>query len=314
MSVRVFFLDTTHPFLSESLINLGCEVVHFNGSYESLKNEIGSATGIIVRSRFRIDHELIDCAHNLRFIARAGAGMENIDVNYANIKGIECINSPEGNRDAVGEQALGMLLMLMNNLRKADEEVRSGIWQREENRGVELCGKTVGIIGYGNMGSAFAKKLQGFDCRVIAYDKYKTGYCSELVEEQDMKTLYEQCDVLSLHLPLTEETTYLANESFFCAFSKPIWFINTARGMVCKTSALIEAMDAGRVRGAALDVLEWEDYSFENFFKKDLPDEFNWLCQSKRVVLSPHIAGWTHESNLKHAEVLLKKIKKALNH
>lgn len=313
MKSKILFLDSTHPFLPETLDKLGYDVIHFNGTKDKLNDDVIDAKGLVVRSRFQIDSKLIDRAVNLRFIARAGAGMENIDVEYAENKGIACISSPEGNRDAVGEQALGMLLMLMNNLRKADEEVRAGIWQREANRGFELCGKTVGIIGYGNMGSAFAKKLQGFDCRVIAYDKYKTGYSNEFVEEQDMRTLYEQCDVLSLHLPLTEETTYLANESFFGAFSKPIWFINTARGMVCKTSALIEAMEAGRVRGAALDVLEWEDYSFENFFKRNLPEEFTWLCQSDRVVMSPHIAGWTHESNLKHAEVLLEKIRQIMS-
>jgi len=304
----ILFLDTTHPLLPQKLEEAGFETKLFTGSLDELKIQLPSAIGLVVRSKFTLTRDVIDCASNLRFIARAGAGMENIDVAYAESKGIACLSSPEGNRDAVGEQVLGMLLMLMNNLRRADNEVRNCIWKREANRGFELTGKTVGIIGYGNMGSAFAQKICGFGCRVIAYDKYKSGYSSPLVEEQNMQTLFDECDVLSLHVPLTEETTYLADERFFDSFRKPIWFINTSRGMVCKTSALITALDAGLVMGAALDVLEWEDFSFENFFKQSLPAEFSWLTQSDKVVLSPHISGWTHESNVKHAEVLFAKI------
>lgn len=304
----ILFLDTTHPLLPQRLEEVGFEVKLFSGTLDELKAILHDVTGLVVRSKFTLSRDVLECAPNLRFIARAGAGMENIDVAYAESRGISCLSSPEGNRDAVGEQALGMLLMLMNNLRRADNEVRNSIWKREANRGFELTGKTVGIIGYGNMGSAFAQKLSGFGCRLIAYDKYKTGYGSAIVEEQTMHTLFEECDVVSLHVPLTEETTYLANENFFDSFRKPVWFINTSRGMVCKTSALITALEAGLVLGAALDVHEWEDFSFENFFKQELPPEFTWLTQSDKVVLSPHIAGWTHESNVKHAEVLFSKI------
>lgn len=304
----VLFLDSTHPLLPQKLEEAGFEVKNFSGSVEELKAVLPQVTGLVVRSKFTLTRDVLESASNLCFIARAGAGMENIDVAFAESKGIACLSSPEGNRDAVGEQALGMLLMLMNNLRRADIEVRNSIWKREANRGFELTGKTVGIIGYGNMGSAFAQKISGFGCRVIAFDKYKTGYSSPLVEEKSMQALFDECNVVSLHVPLTEETTYLADEKFFDSFRKPIWFINTSRGMVCKTSALITALEAGLVMGAALDVLEWEDFSFENFFKQSLPAEFTWLTHSDKVVLSPHIAGWTHESNVKHAEVLFAKI------
>ncbi len=307
---KVVFLDSTHPKLPLRLEEQGFEVCHFSGTFEELKSEIIDAEGLVIRSKFSISHDLLDCAPSLRFIARAGAGMENIDVAYATAKGIACFNSPEGNRDAVGEHATGMLLMLMNHLRRADSEVRQGVWKREANRGVELGNKTIGIIGYGNMGSAFARKISGFGCRILAYDKYKSNFGNDLVEEKPMQFLFNECDVISLHVPLSEETTYLANEQFFDSFQKPIWFINTSRGMVCKTSALITAINAGLVLGAALDVLEWEDYSFEHFFQQELPPEFTWLAKSEQVILSPHIAGWTHESNEKHADILLEKIMK----
>lgn len=305
---KVLFLDTVHTILAEELAQRGFEIVHYDGSRERLDVLLPELCGMVVRSKIQLTAELLSKATSLRFIARAGAGMENIDVAFAESHGIACLNSPEGNRDAVGEQALGMLLMLMNHLRKADLEVRSGIWKREENRGYELSGKTVGIIGYGNMGSAFAKKISGFGCRIMAYDKYKTGYGDALVEEQNMQMLFKESDIISLHVPLTDETTYLANDDFFNSFSKKIWFINTSRGMVCDTSALIQAIEHDKVAGAALDVLEWEDFSFEHFFERNLPEAFTWLTQSEKVILSPHIAGWTYESHEKHARVLLEKI------
>ncbi len=309
---KILFLDSTHPFLPQKMEESGFEVLNYNENLEDFDALLPHLTGIVVRSKLKLTSQILQKATHLKFIARAGAGMENIDVEFAESKGIACLSSPEGNRDAVGEQALGMLMMLMNNLRRSDNEVRNGIWKREANRGFELTGKTVGIIGYGNMGSAFAQKIAGFNTNTIAYDKYKTGYSSSLVKECSMDKLFETCDVISLHIPLTEETTFLANKAFFDAFKKPIWFINTSRGMVCQTAALIGAIESGKVLGAALDVLEWEDYSFENFFNKELPAEFNWLKLSDKVVLSPHIAGWTQESNLKHAEVLWEKIKTAM--
>lgn len=304
----VLFLDTTHSFLPQSLEKEGYEVAFFSGDIQELKKQIKNAVGLVVRSKFVLNSDILKYAENLKFIARYGAGMENIDVEYAKNNNIICFNSPEGNRDAVGEQAVGMLLMLMNNLKRADFEIRNGIWEREGNRGFELQNKTVGIIGYGNMGSAFAEKISGFRCNVIAYDKYKTNFGSEFVKEKSMQELFDECDVLSLHVPLTAETNYLADENFFNSFKKPIWFINTSRGLVCKTKALIEAIKDKKVLGAALDVIEWEDHSFENFFSKPLPEDFLWLTKSDKVLLSPHIAGWTHESNLKHSQVLLSKI------
>jgi len=307
---QILFLDTTHEFLPENLKKEGFEVVHFSGTRDELLKILAGVYGLVVRSRFKIDKEIIDAAPQLHFIARAGAGMENIDVEYAELRGVSCFKSPEGNRDAVGEHALGMLLNLMNHLKKADVEVRNGIWLRAENRGTEISGKTVGIIGYGNMGSAFAEKLSGFNCRVIAYDKYKSGYSDRFVEEKQMEDLFRECDIVSMHVPLTDETEFMADAAFFNAFIKNIHFINTSRGAVCDTKALLDAIDSGKVLSAALDVLEWEDHSFENFFENELPEDFKKLIASDRVLLSPHIAGWTHESNRKHAEVLFEKIMK----
>ncbi|MBN2730237.1 MAG: hypothetical protein JXR53_13515 [Bacteroidales bacterium] len=305
---KVLFLDTTHEFLPDNLKNAGFDVDYFSETRAELLQSLAGIYGLVVRSKFKIDREIIAAAAELKFIARAGAGMENIDVEYAESKGIHCFKSPEGNRDAVGEHALGMLLNLLNHLKKADNEVRNGIWLRAENRGTEISGKTVGIIGYGNMGSAFAEKLSGFSCRVIAYDKYQTSYSDKFVEEIQIEDLFRESDIVSLHVPLTEETEYMADADFFSSFNKNIHFINTSRGAVCNTAALLDAIDSGKVLSAALDVLEWEDHSFENFFEKDPPETFKKLVASDRVLLSPHIAGWTHESNRKHAEVLFEKI------
>jgi D-3-phosphoglycerate dehydrogenase len=256
----------------------------------------------------------MDWARNLKFIARVGAGMENIDVGYAASKNISCLHAPEGNRTAVAEQALGMLLGLMNNLFRANAEVRQGIWLREENRGYELEGKTVGIIGYGNMGGAFAQRLSGFNCRVLGYDKYKKGFGTALISEVGLEEIFSNADVVSLHLPLTPETKYFAAFEFFCRFRKPIWFINTARGQCLKTVDLVRAMREGIVRGACLDVLEYETSSFETIGRGLEGDDlwaWNYLTTSDKVVFSPHIAGWTNESNQKMAEVLVDKIVRA---
>jgi D-3-phosphoglycerate dehydrogenase len=306
--MRILFADTAHPWLKEQLEYTGFECIFDEklNREEALKI-IGSFDGMVIRSRFKTDKALIDAASpRLKFIARVGAGMENIDVAYAESKGIACIHAPEGNRNAVAEHALGMLLALMNNLVKADQEIRNGIWKREENRGEELYGKKVGIIGFGNTGSEFAARLSGFDVAVLAYDKYKSGFASGNVHESDLQDLFNEADVVSLHLPLTEETHYLADESFFNNFAKPIYFINTSRGKVVKTTALVEALENGKVKAAALDVLEYESLSFEQMTEK--PEAFQYLAKCRNVLLSPHIAGWTHESNLKMAKVLFHKI------
>jgi D-3-phosphoglycerate dehydrogenase len=239
--------------------------------------------------------------------------MESIDATYAEHRGITCINSPEGNRDAVGEHAIGMLLMLFNNLNKADHEVRNGRWNREENRGIELQGKTIGIIGYGNTGSAFAKKLKGFDVNILAYDKYKKGFGTKEIEQAGLSDIFENADILSLHIPLNAETEYMVNDSFLKSFRKNIYVINTARGRCLKTDDLVKNMKEGKVLGACLDVNEYEDSSFEKFeirnSKFEKGDTWQYLINSERVVLSPHIAGWTVESNEKIARVLFEKIK-----
>ncbi|MFW5705593.1 MAG: NAD(P)-dependent oxidoreductase [Bacteroidota bacterium] len=307
---KVLFIDTAHPVLQEDLTRFGFHCDYFAGySRAEYLTSIGDYEGVIIRGKIKLDQEMLDRAVKLRFIGRVGAGMENIDVDYARSKGIRCLNAPEGNRDAVGEHALGMLLMLMNNLLRADTEVRRGIWIREGNRGLEIKGKTVAIIGYGNMGSAFARRLQGFDARVIAYDKYKTGYSDGYVDESDMQTIFSTADILSLHVPLTEETHHLVDENYLSAFRKDIFVVNTARGKVVKTDDLVAAMQTGKVIGAALDVLEYEKLSFEDIEKESLPDAFQYLIQSDRVVLSPHIAGWTYESSYKLAKVLAEKIR-----
>ncbi|NLF44047.1 MAG: hydroxyacid dehydrogenase, partial [Bacteroidales bacterium] len=265
--------------------------------------------GIIIRSRFKITKEIMDVASSLKFIARVGSGLESIDVDYAHKKGIACLNSPEGNRDAVGEQAIGMLLALLNNLARADRQVRQGIWIREGNRGTEIKGKTIGIIGYGNMGSSFAKKLKGFEARIIAYDKYKSGFGNEYVEEVSLEEIFAHAQILSLHVPLTEETHYMINEDFISKFSYPFVLINTSRGKVVQTEALVEALENGKILGAALDVLEYESISFEKIEKSHTPDPLRYLLKSDQVILSPHIAGWTFESHIKLSKVLVEKIK-----
>jgi|LSQX01.1.fsa_nt_gb D-3-phosphoglycerate dehydrogenase len=304
---EILFIDSTHPLLPESLEQAGFICEQYPGyKYNDFLKIIGKYSGIIIRSGISPDRQFLEKAVNLKFIARVGAGMENIDEEFARSRGIICFNAPEGNRDAVAEHTLGMLLVLMNNLLRADTQVRKGQWLREENRGEEIMGKTIGIIGYGNMGSAFAQRLSGFGARVIAYDKYKTGYSSNFVEECDMHTVFNETDILSLHVPLTAETDYLVNNEYLANFSKPIRLINTSRGRVVKTSDLIKKIEEGKVAGAALDVIEYEKKTLENL--ENIPADFQFLAQSDKVVLSPHIAGWTKESSAKLAEVLVKKI------
>jgi D-3-phosphoglycerate dehydrogenase len=309
MPKKILFIDSNHPRLHEMLMQQGFQCdLFYDKPADELKKLIPQYDGIVLRSKFKITAAIIDSAPNLKCIARVGAGMENIDVAYAEKKGIACVNSPEGNRDAVAEHALGMLLALFNNLIKANAEVRLGKWLREENRGVELCGKTVGIIGYGNMGAAFAQRLQGFNVKVLAYDKYKTNFGNEFVKESRVEDIFEQADVLSLHTPLTDETNYLINDAFIKQFKKNIYIINTARGKCLNTADLVKNLENGKVLGACLDVLEYEAVSFEGIDVKEMPAPMQALIKSDKVILSPHIAGWTKESNIKLAEFLAKKI------
>ncbi len=303
---KILFIDTTHPELNYRLEEQGyiCDYFADYGRDEIIQI-VDKYIGIIVRSKFKLDAAFLSKCTALKFIGRVGAGMENIDTNFADKNGIICINAPEGNRNAVGEHAVGMILSLFNNLIIADSQVRKGNWIREDNRGYELEGKIVGIIGYGNTGGAFAKKLVGFDVEVIAYDKYKRNISDDYVTEATMQELFERSDIVSLHIPLTDETEYLVNNEFINEFKKNIYLINTSRGKVLNTKHLVKSLKAGKVLGACLDVLEYEDISFENV---ELPDDFNSLVSMQNVTLSPHIAGWTHESNYKMAVVIADKV------
>ena len=307
--MKVVFIDTVHSVLEVRLVTNDFSCVDATKlSRENCIPLIADADGIVVRSRFPMDAEFLSQAPKLKFIARAGAGMENIDEEYAKQNDIKLYNAPEGNRNAVGEHALGMLLSLFNKLHTADRDVRLGKWEREPNRGVELDGKTVGLIGFGNNGQAFAKKLRGFDVEVIAYDKYKSGFGTADVEEVDMNAIFKRADVLSFHIPQTVETKFLANTHFFNTFEKSIYVINLSRGKIIRTSALVEAIKSKKVLGAGLDVLEYEKTSFESFFEQDLSPDFNYLLKAENVILSPHVGGWTHESYFKLSDVLADKI------
>lgn len=306
---KILFIDSNHHVLHETLINAGFQCdLFWDKSKEELIKILPQYHGIVIRSKFKITKEIIDTSINLKCIGRVGAGMENIDVEYATLKGVKCVSAPEGNRDAVADHALGMLLMLLNNLKRADNEVRSGIWKRAENRGIEISGKTIGIIGYGNMGSEFAKRLQGFDCKILAYDKYKLNFGNNYVTEATLNDIFEQTDILSIHTPLTTETEYLLNSNFFSSFKKNIYIINTARGKCLKTSDLVENIKNGKILGACLDVLEYETSSFENIDITELPYPMQYLINAQNVILTPHIAGWTHESNYKMSKIIAEKI------
>jgi len=302
--MKILFIDTVHPLLKQELEkeNHICDTA-YNKSKTEIQQIISNYQGIIIRSRFKIDKQFIDCGINLKFIARAGSGLENIDVDYAESKNIHCYNAAEGNRQAVAEHALGMLLSLFNNLSRADQEVRNGVWEREENRGIELAGKTVAIIGYGNNGSAFAEVLKGFNVKILAYDKYLKDYSYK----STMKTIYKEANIVSLHIPLTEETSYLVDDNFINSFKKNIYLINTARGKCTNTKHLVAALENGKIKGACLDVLEYEKTSFENLSQEGFSNDMQYLINSKNIILSPHIAGWTMEGNVKIAEVLLNK-------
>ncbi|MCC7050451.1 MAG: 2-hydroxyacid dehydrogenase [Bacteroidia bacterium] len=307
--MRVLFIDSNHPLLHETLQAKGVECdLWYHLSPEEIINCLPNYDGVVIRSKIKFTKAVIDAATRLKFIARVGAGMENIDVDYAKSKGIRCIHAPEGNMDAVGEHALAMLLALFNKLIKANQQVRQGLWLREENRGEELMGKTIGIIGYGNMGKAFAKRLQGFGVNVIAYDKYLKNFSNQFVKEVTLSEIFEKADVISLHTPLTDETRYLINDSFINSFKNNIYIINTARGKCLNTADLVTNLKSGKVNGACLDVLEYEAVSFENIDATKLPQPFAELIKMDNVILSPHIAGWSVQSHQKLAKVIAEKI------
>ena len=307
--MKILIACRIHPLFIRQMETLGhnCFRHSLNNSGDLIGKWAGFE-GVVINSRFSLDEKMIRDAAGLRFVARVGAGMENIDTAALENAGIRWFNSPEANRQAVGEHTLGMLLGLMNKLNKADREIRSGLWLREENRGMELRGRNVAIIGYGNMGSAFAQCLSGLGARVIAYDKYKKGYGCSIVEELSLEQLMQQADVVSIHVPLTDETTYMVNKDFIHAFSRNIIILNTARGKILKTQHLAEALKSGKVIAAGLDVHEYESPSFEQTGFDDLPGDFRYLMKADNVILTPHIAGWSAESDLKHAEVLAGKI------
>lgn len=313
-TIKILHLDSNHPILWEQLQASGFENHEdYTSSRTQIEEKIGEYQGIVIRSRFKIDRDFLDKAHQLQFIARVGAGLENIDCDYAQRKGIHLIAAPEGNRNAVGEHALGMLLSLFNNLNKADREIREGQWLREANRGHELDGKTVGIIGYGNMGKAFARKLRGFDCKVLCYD-IAPGVGDENAAQVSIDEFRREADVVSLHTPFTELTENMINLDFINSFTKPFWFINTARGKSVVTKDLVKALQDKKITGAALDVLEYEKTSFESLFSEDrIPEAFRYLLESDNVLLSPHVAGWTFESHLKLAQTIADKIRSYYN-
>ncbi|ATA89302.1 hydroxyacid dehydrogenase [Capnocytophaga stomatis] len=307
--MKILHLDTNHPLMIAQLAENGFENYE---DYKSSKSEIESKIhlydGIILRSRFSIDRSFIEKATNLKFIARVGAGLENIDCEFAESKGVMLISSPEGNRNAVGEHTLGMLLALLNKFKKANTEIERGKWLREENRGWELDYKTVGIIGYGNMGKSFAKKLKGFDCKVICYD-IKPNVGDENATQVSLEEFFSQAEVVSLHTPQNPLTMRMVNTDFINKFSNPFWFLNTARGKSVVTDDLVSALKSGEILGAGLDVLEYEKSSFEDFFTEDnFPEAFRYLLEADNVILTPHIAGWTMESKEKLAQVIVDKI------
>jgi len=308
---KIAFIDTVHEVLQKGLEKSGwiCDDLTYTSESEILAN-IHTYHGIVIRSRFTMNEQFLSQATTLEFIARSGAGMENIDVPYCEKRSIQLFNAPEGNRNAVAEHALAMLLSLFNNLNRCDAEVRNGIWKREGNKGIELDGKTIGIIGYGNNGAAFAKKLKGFDVRVLVYDKYKTGFGNNEIEESTWETIKKEADVLSLHIPQNKETIKLISDDFINSFTKPFYLINLSRGKIVDIESLVKGIENKKILGGCLDVLEYEKSSFENMFDdmENLPQAFKYVLKSDKIILSPHVGGWTHESYYKLSKVLFDKI------
>ena len=311
--MKILHLDTTHPFLREELKKLGFNN-HFD--FDSPKSIIEKKAfkyfGIILRSRITIDQRFIESCKNLKFIARIGSGVENIDVKYAKKKQIQIISTPKGNSNAVGEHTLGLLLSLLNKISSSNIEVNDGIWERELNRGNELKNKTIGIIGYGNTGKSFAKKLKGFDVKAIYYD-IKDVKKNKNAKAVSLKSLKESSDIISIHTSVTKESNSIINNRFINSCKKPIWLINTARGSCVNTSDLVDGLKKGKILGAGLDVLEYEKKSFEKLSGNLIENEnLQFLKNSKNVILTPHIAGWTNESKIELVKIALKKIKKLI--
>lgn len=304
--MKILLLDKNHPLITEQLLAKNFILEEdFSSTYDEVCAKIENYDGVIIRSRIPLDKNFLESAKNLKFIARVGAGMENIDIPVAENLGIQLINSPEGNRDSVAEHVVGMLLVLMNRLFIASQEVKNGIWLREENRGDELLGKTVGLIGYGNMGKATAKRLSGFGCDVIFYD-ILPNLSDEFAAQVSLEELKERAEVLSLHIPLTESTHYMIDEEFISEMKNDFYFVNTARGKNVETKSLVQAIQSGKVKGACLDVLEYEKSSFENIDSEN--ETLHYFLHSEKAIVTPHIGGWTHQSKEKLAQVIVDKI------
>jgi len=307
--MKVLFIDSVHPILEDRLKMMGFACEHdYTSNRETIIKKLPDFEGIVIRSRIKVDGAFLSSAKQLKFIARSGAGLENIDLDAAKKRGIHLFSAPEGNRQAVGEHSLGMILSLFNRLSLADQEIRSGKWQREANRGFELSGKTIGIIGYGNMGKAFAKCLSGFDCEVLTYHLSDTS--DDYAKKSSLESIQNKAQIISFHTPYDDSTHHYLDESFVQKMKHPFYVINTARGKVIKTKALVEGLKSNQILGACLDVLEYEKASFENLFENEIPEDFNYLINSPKVLLSPHVAGWTHESYEKLSSVLADKIEK----
>lgn len=310
MNPKVIITAYAHPCLQEDLIQRGFDVhVREKIGYDELLDQIHLYQGLVVTTRIKVDQQLLNAASKLKWIGRLGSGMEIIDVDYATQKGILCVSSPEGNKDAVAEQCLGVLLSMMHNVFRAGLQVRVGKWLREENRGIELGGKSVGIIGYGNTGAAFAALLAPFGVKVLAYDKYKTGFRKNHVQEASLEELVKKVDVVSFHLPLNKETHYFANIDFFQSLQKPVFLLNASRGKIVNTQALIQAMDDGKVIAAGLDVIENENLS--SYTEEEVKD-FLYLANRENVWITPHIAGYSKEALEKMAKVLIFKLDEAI--
>ena len=309
--MKILHLDTTHPFLGKELEKIGFTNYY---DFKTIKSDlkISDFFGIIIRSRISIDKNFIDKCKNLKFIARIGSGIENIDVDYAKQKGIQVISTPEGNSNAVGEHALGMLLSILNNINSSNSEVKKGIWNRESNRGIELKNKTVGLIGYGNTGKSFAKKLNGFDVNTIFYDIKKIKK-DNYANPVSLNYLKDNSDIISLHISMTEESIGLINKNFIESCAKPFWLINTSRGSCIIINDLVKGLKDGKVLGAGLDVIAFEKKSFEKLtVNENDQSNLNYLNSSNNVILTPHIAGWTQESKIRLVKIALEKIKKLL--
>jgi D-3-phosphoglycerate dehydrogenase len=309
---KILFIDNPHPSMEKELSKMGFLVDKKNISYPELLNIASDYYGYIIRSKFIIDKQLIDKSINLKFIARIGAGMENIDTDYAKTKNIICLNSPEGNADAVSEFVIGSLFNLLRYIKKSDNEVRHGIWDRQSNCGLELHTKTVGIIGYGNMGSRLADKLKALGCKVLVYDKFKKNFGNQYIQEVTLKEIQKEADIVSIHINYTDENHYYINKKWINGFRKNIYLVNTSRGKVLHTAELIETLKEGKVIAAALDVLEYENIRLQNKPMEEWDESMHFLAQSPNVLLSPHIAGQTYDAHEKHVKILVEKIKKII--